>query len=168
MVGSSSRKHTGFSISPARACGGQRIPRRRGIGLIRTGRGTVRFRCGRMASMNFRAPGLSRAMSSSTARDGCVRDLGRVDWADWDSSGDLLLARAGKLFRTPVGSDSNLDLYAVERELIDLSGLVFEAREPVPEAERWAGPPPHGSLASQPRADFTPDTDEEIYSGRPG
>jgi hypothetical protein len=74
-----------------------------------------------------------------------VRDLGRADWADWDSSGDLLLARAGKMFRTTVGSDGSLDLYAAERELIDLSGLVFEAREPVPEATRWAGPPPRGT-----------------------
>jgi hypothetical protein len=73
-----------------------------------------------------------------------VRDLGRADWADWDSSGDLLLARGGKIFRTTVGSDGNLDLYAAERELIDLSGLVFEAREAVPEAKQWAGPRPHG------------------------
>ena len=74
-----------------------------------------------------------------------VRDLGRADWADWDSSGDLLLARAGRIYRTTVGSDNHLDLYAAERELIDLSDLVFEAREPVPEAERWAGPRPLGT-----------------------
>lgn len=74
-----------------------------------------------------------------------VRDLGRADWADWDSSGDLLLARAGKIYRMAVGSDGNLDLFATERELIDLSGLVFEAREPVPEAKSWAGPPPRGT-----------------------
>jgi hypothetical protein len=49
------------------------------------------------------------------------------------------------MFRTTLGSDGNLDLYAAERELIDLSGLVFEAREPVPEATRWAGPPPRGT-----------------------
>jgi hypothetical protein len=79
-----------------------------------------------------------------------VRDLGRADWADWDSSGDLLLARDGRLFRTTVAAEGNLNLYAAERELIDLSGLAFEEREPVPEAMQWAGPRPRGTRLQGP------------------
>ena len=73
-----------------------------------------------------------------------IRDLGRADWADWDASGDLLVAAAGKVSRTSIGSGSKFDLYATARDLIDLSGLTFEPREPVLEAKQWAGPPPRG------------------------
>jgi hypothetical protein len=31
-----------------------------------------------------------------------VADLGRSDWADWSLSGEILLARLGKLYRVPV------------------------------------------------------------------
>jgi hypothetical protein len=64
--------------------------------------------------------------------------LPRTDWADWDG-GDLVFARGGKLFR--VGSKS-LPRFratgdAVLKEIADLNGLKFDAREPPPEAATW-------------------------------
>ena len=70
-----------------------------------------------------------------------VREFGRADWADWDSSGDLLLASDGKLVRIRVRAD-NASVPA--RELVDLSDLRFNARPPVPEATAWTGVRPHG------------------------
>jgi hypothetical protein len=72
------------------------------------------------------------------------RDLGRADWADWDSNGDLLFAQDGKLHRIVGGRGSSFDPGSRVRTLIDLSPLTFEAREPVPEAKSWSGPRPRG------------------------
>jgi hypothetical protein len=69
-------------------------------------------------------------------------DLGRADWADWDASGDLLLARDGKIHRVPRGSVAAPKPWTKARALIDLSPLTFEPREAPPEATRWLGPPP--------------------------
>ncbi len=71
-------------------------------------------------------------------------DLGRADWADWAASGDLLLARNGRIHRASLASLEGADVWAVARELIDLSSLTFERREPPPEATRWRGSPPLG------------------------
>lgn len=71
-------------------------------------------------------------------------DLGRADWADWSSCGDLLLARAGKLHRVPRRAVRGPDPWAAARELIDLSSLSFEERAPPAEARRWTGSPPRG------------------------
>ena len=57
------------------------------------------------------------------------RDLGVLDWADWDANGDLLLARQGRLLRLPRGSRE-------PHEVADLRALKFEARESPPTARR--------------------------------
>jgi hypothetical protein len=77
--------------------------------------------------------------------------LGRADWADWAPSGDLLLARAGKILRIriPRRSLTAADVWAAARELVDLSSLAFEPREAPPEARRWIGPPPPAPLIEQ-------------------
>ncbi len=64
--------------------------------------------------------------------------LGRTDWADWDRTGDLLYARAGKLFRVPLGPKAGapLDL-ALARELVDLGPLRFRPLAPPERAKRW-------------------------------
>jgi hypothetical protein len=69
------------------------------------------------------------------------RDLGGLDWADWDRNGDLLFAEDGALHRLTPGpgwADT------VPRVLIDLSGLSFEQRPPLPQATSWTGPRPRG------------------------
>lgn len=58
-----------------------------------------------------------------------LKDLGRLDWADWDSNGDLLFAREGKIFRAEDIDDPV--------ELIDLTGNVFEEMPPEPWAMKW-------------------------------
>ena len=70
------------------------------------------------------------------------RDLGRIDWADWDSTGDLLIACDGRLQRLRAASTGAFD--GDPRVLIDLSGLTFAQRPPPPEAMRWDGPRPRG------------------------
>ncbi|MBI2093698.1 MAG: hypothetical protein HYT88_03130 [Candidatus Omnitrophica bacterium] len=64
--------------------------------------------------------------------------LGRTDWADWDSNSDLLLAKDGKLLRVEPGSD---DTYDFERaiELADFSKLKFEEKTAPVEATKWSG-----------------------------
>jgi hypothetical protein len=71
-----------------------------------------------------------------------LTDLGHIDWADWQSSGDLLYARNGKIFRDRMQAPR--DIVATARQLVDLSNLRFEPREPVPDALQWSGPRPVG------------------------
>ena len=73
-----------------------------------------------------------------------VHDLGRADWADWQSSGDLLFARDGTIFRNALGAEGDINGKPAPRQLIDLSTLRFEARAPVPQATEWTGPRPRG------------------------
>jgi hypothetical protein len=77
------------------------------------------------------------------AGDSRVIPLGAADWADWCPSGDLLLAREGRIYR--IGNHRYPESDGFVRELIDLSPLQFEAREAPPEARQWEGPPPAGS-----------------------
>ena len=70
------------------------------------------------------------------------RDLGRIDWADWDSTGDLLIAADGKLHRHAMQPDGSFQ--GEPRVLVDLSDLRFEQRPPPTEATRWTGPSPRG------------------------
>lgn len=70
------------------------------------------------------------------------RDLGRIDWADWDGNGDLLIAADGKLHRHAAQPPGAFE--GEPRVLIDLSGLKFEQRPPPVEATRWTGPRPKG------------------------
>jgi hypothetical protein len=67
------------------------------------------------------------------ADDSLVADFGRSDWADWSHSGELLMARDGKLLRMRSGAAGELD------ELIDLNGMRFEQVPPTPGALRWDG-----------------------------
>src|SRR5690349_16650363 len=71
-----------------------------------------------------------------------LTDLGRIDWADWQSSGDLLYTRNGKIFRDRMQSPR--DIVTTARQLVDLSTLRFEPREPVSDALQWSGPRPVG------------------------
>lgn len=68
-------------------------------------------------------------------------DLGRSDWADWSRSGELLYAKAGRLYR--VRLDPRGGPGATE-ELIDLRDLRFEQVEAPPEAKLWGGRPVAG------------------------
>jgi len=68
--------------------------------------------------------------------DEMVMDFGRSDWADWSLSGELLLAREGKLSR--VRTSGGRAQIRVE-QLIDLGGLRFEQVPPTPGALRWEG-----------------------------
>jgi len=72
------------------------------------------------------------------------RDIGRADWADWSSDGDLLFATGGKLFRVAMKSRSRFDLNAAARELVDLTSLTFVPRDAPPEAKNWIGRGPAG------------------------
>jgi hypothetical protein len=72
-----------------------------------------------------------------------VLDLGRTDWADWSRDGDLLFAKEGCLFRARMNQRSGP---AEPQNLIDLSGLKFEAIASPPEATRWGGQPVVGRL----------------------
>jgi hypothetical protein len=63
-----------------------------------------------------------------------VLDFGRSDWADWSNSGELLLARDGKLSRVRL---SPRDGPGDVEELIDLSGLRFQQVIPTAAALSW-------------------------------
>lgn len=70
---------------------------------------------------------------------GLLRDLGRCDWADWQSNGDLLIARDGRLYRLPAheAADPATSDLAGARDLIDLTPMRFEPRETPDWARRW-------------------------------
>ncbi len=62
--------------------------------------------------------------------------IGRSDWADWGTSGDLLFAMDGYLYRLP-GKQGRLAPLEEALQIGDFTGLVFESREAPPEARRW-------------------------------
>lgn len=63
--------------------------------------------------------------------------LGRLDWADWDSNGDLLFARDGRLYRIdPERKDGAVDV-SEPQEVADLRGYIFENRLAPPSATQW-------------------------------
>lgn len=68
--------------------------------------------------------------------------IGRSDWADWSRSGELLYAKAGRLYRAAVEPRSGL---GTPEELIDLRGLRFEEAEAPPAALQWGGAPVLGT-----------------------
>lgn len=76
---------------------------------------------------------------SITDKDGnLLLELGRCDCADLDSNGDLLFARAGKIFRLPVPAKLKRRLSLDDAaELIDLRDEKFEAVEPTAWAKKW-------------------------------
>jgi hypothetical protein len=70
------------------------------------------------------------------AEGNCALSLGRSDWADWSRSGEVLLARDGRLFRIPVNGSAGP---REPIELIDLRELRFEPVTPPTEAQEWNG-----------------------------
>jgi hypothetical protein len=75
-----------------------------------------------------------------------VVELGRSDWADWSQSGELLFARAGRIYRIVTTDKSIL---VVSQELIDLRDLKFEAVVAPPEATLWNGRAPRGRILAK-------------------
>lgn len=61
--------------------------------------------------------------------------FGRSDWADWSRGGDLLLARAGRLFRVPVRRKHLGTL----KEIADLRTLRFSNVAAPKKATEWSG-----------------------------
>ena len=77
------------------------------------------------------------------AGDRVLADLGRIDWADVDASGDVLYAQAGKLFRlriAPGKAPSDPVMVA------DLGPLTFERRASPPEARIWPDSARNGNI----------------------
>lgn len=62
--------------------------------------------------------------------------LGRSDWADWSSSGDLLFARDFSLYRLAY-ANGELAPLSEAREIANLAGATFVERAAPPEAQRW-------------------------------
>jgi hypothetical protein len=56
-----------------------------------------------------------------------------LDWAEWDTNGDLVFARAGCLYRAMV-NDRTL---APETLLADFNALAFEAVASPESARKW-------------------------------
>lgn len=70
-----------------------------------------------------------------------LRALDRCSWADWQSTGDLLFAIAGSLYRLPhrhVDAEASHCLDGTKL-VADLSTLTFEEVVAPPEAMRWPG-----------------------------
>lgn len=61
-----------------------------------------------------------------------LRDLGRVDFADLDHTGDILFGAEGRLRRLPAGA-----LEGEVRTVADLGDMTFEALEPPAAARAW-------------------------------
>lgn len=71
---------------------------------------------------------------SVLALDGCVLiDLGRADWADWDSNGDLLYAKSGAIYRLPKAEIGKGEA----RMLIDLTQERFRPLEAPKQYRSW-------------------------------
>jgi hypothetical protein len=64
---------------------------------------------------------------------GVVLDLGKSDWADWSRSGELLVAREGRIHRGVPRAGSLREI----EELIDLRSLRFEQVLPPSGATTW-------------------------------
>ncbi len=63
-----------------------------------------------------------------------IAALGRSDWADWDATGDLLYAKAGRLYRL---ARKDLADRSRAREVADLREMRFEERKAPAWATRW-------------------------------
>jgi len=64
--------------------------------------------------------------------------LDRLNWADWDVSGDLLFARKGRLYRWEARRHGTAALEPSEaREVADLCEYSFTERRAPPKATRW-------------------------------
>jgi hypothetical protein len=63
--------------------------------------------------------------------------LGRLDWAEWDVTGELLFARDGRLYRLEPQRKNGAWDVSEAREVADLRGHGFHRREAPPRATRW-------------------------------
>lgn len=64
--------------------------------------------------------------------------LGRLDWADWDCTGDLLFARSGRVYRWRPDLDARGRARIDDaREIADLRALRPESIEAPPRAREW-------------------------------
>jgi hypothetical protein len=73
-------------------------------------------------------------------RDGTVTHaIGRSDWADWDTSGDLLFSKQASLYRLGY-AQRELAPIIEARPLIDLGALAFTPREAPESMRRWPVP----------------------------
>ncbi len=59
-------------------------------------------------------------------------DLGELDWADWDDTGEVLFGRDGQIVRAKVAPEG-----LTEKLVVDLRAHRFQAVPPPPEALRW-------------------------------
>jgi hypothetical protein len=81
-------------------------------------------------------------------RGGLMLAIGRSDWADWSTSGDVLFARAGCLFRARAGAAS----LSEPVQVADLRELRFEEVLAPSEARVWSGRAPRGRAIENPMA----------------
>lgn len=63
--------------------------------------------------------------------------LGRTDWADWCSNGELLFAKDGIIYRLGFGKGGRLIPIEDAKLLIDLNDRKFEPKEAPAEAKTW-------------------------------
>jgi hypothetical protein len=63
--------------------------------------------------------------------------LGRTDWADWCSNGELLFAKDGRIYRLSFGKGGRFRPVEDAKLLIDLNDRKFEAKEAPSEAKSW-------------------------------
>jgi hypothetical protein len=74
-----------------------------------------------------------------------VQNIGRSDWADWASNGDLLFAQSGSLYHLRARR-GKLGAIEESEEIADFTGLKFENKAPSQEALEW---PRRGKRAKQ-------------------
>ena len=70
-------------------------------------------------------------------RSDATISLGRTDWADWCSNGELLFAKDGRIYRLGFGKGGRLIPVEDAKLLIDLNNRKFEAKEAPVEAKTW-------------------------------
>jgi hypothetical protein len=69
-------------------------------------------------------------------KNGIIESIGRSDWADWSSEGDLLFAQSGCLYRLRYKKGA-LGPIETSEEIADFSNLVFENKEPSEGVCQW-------------------------------
>jgi hypothetical protein len=72
-------------------------------------------------------------------RNELLFSLPHIDWADWDGDGDLVFARAGKLYRLKKTDCNRFQTKGDEvlKQIADLTDLRFEAKEAPVTATTW-------------------------------
>lgn len=70
-------------------------------------------------------------------KTGARRDLGRVDWADADHTGDVLWSAGGCLYRLTGPARRGLDIDAKPKLVADLNDMAFDAIQAPRRALKW-------------------------------